>query len=191
MEIRSFLAFELPLEIKKIVSQLSAKMRGLPLDIRWVNTDNIHLTIVFMGNIIMEHLEPAGNEAAKACQRYGPFKISLKNVGIFGSNRNPRILWIKLQGDIERMSHFRDALQKKLAPFGIKQEKRRFNPHLTLGRFRRGSKTGRQLDEFLSEYQVLASPICDLNELVMFKSDLTGGGAVYSKLNTWPLTGRH
>ena len=49
--IRSFLAFELPTDIKKIVAQVSKEIRQLTLNVRWVDVENIHLTIVFMGNI--------------------------------------------------------------------------------------------------------------------------------------------
>jgi 2'-5' RNA ligase len=88
------------------------------------------------------------------------------------------------------MSLFRDALQINLEPFGIKQETRRFNPHLTLGRFRKGAKSRAFLDELLHQYRDLKSPARTLSELVLFKSDLKPGGAVYTKLKAWPLVGQ-
>ncbi len=80
-------------------------------------------------------------------------------------------------------------MQESLKPFGIKVEKRRFNPHLTLGRFRKGAKSGIHLDEILLRYRTLDSPVRSIGELVLFKSDLKPGGAVYTKLNAWPLAG--
>ena len=189
MEIRSFLAFELPEEIKNIVSRVSDEARKSPLDLRLVRPGNIHLTVVFMENILSEHLSGIGEAAARVCHRYGPFDISLKGTGAFGSRRNPRVLWIGLEGGIKRMAYFRDSLQKHLKPFGIKEERRPFKPHLTLGRFRRGSGVSAHLNEFLLKYQDLTSPVCPLDELVLFKSDLKPGGAVYTMLNVWPLDG--
>jgi 2'-5' RNA ligase len=145
--------------------------------------------MVFMGNVPLEHLNPIGRATEAVCRRYGPFNVALNGTGVFGSRRNPRVLWARLNGDLERMSRFRDELQKDLEPFGIKQERRRFKPHLTFGRFRKGAKTGSDLDELLSRYQDLTSPTCTLNELVLFKSDLKPGGAVYTRLNAWPLSG--
>jgi len=191
MVIRSFLAFELPQEIKRIIFHVSEEARRFPLDVRWVKTSNIHLTIVFMGNVLLEHLEGIKDEVSKACKRYEPFNISLKGLGVFSNRRNPRVLWAGLEGDIERMSYFRNALEKGLKSFGVKEEKRRFNPHLTLGRFRKGSGPGEHLDDLLSRYQDLASPLCTLEELFLFRSDLNPKGAVYTKLNAWPLLGRH
>jgi len=191
MEIRSFLAFELPQEIKRTIFNVSEDVRKFSLDVRWVKASNIHLTIVFMGNVLSEHLEGINDEVSKVCKRYGPFNISLKSIGVFSNRRNPRVMWVGLEGDIERMSYFRDALQKRLKSFGVKEEKRRFNPHLTLGRFRKSSKPSELLDDLLSRYHDLASSVCTLEELVLFKSDLNPKGAVYTKLNTWPLLGKH
>lgn len=190
MEMRSFLAFELPEPIKDVVSRVSGEMKKTPLDVRWVKVDNIHLTIVFMGSIRADLPDHMGPLIGKICRNFGPFPISLKGVGVFSNRRNPRVLWIGLDGDTERMSRFRDAMQKDLEPFGIKEEKKRFNPHLTLGRFRKGAKTGAPLDAILEKYNDLTSPACLLSELILFKSDLKPGGAVYTRLNTWPLTGQ-
>lgn len=190
MAIRSFLAFELPVDIKRIIMAVSEDVRQLPLNVRWVNVTNIHLTIVFMGNVQEEQIKPIQDIVKEVCQGYGPFSIGIKGIGLFGSRRNPRVLWIGLDGAIDRMGYFRDDLQKKLRPFGIKEEKRRFRPHLTLGRFRKGARTGTHLDDLLSKYHDLTSPDRTIKELVLFKSDLRQGGAVYSKLKEWPLNGK-
>ena len=189
MEIRSFLAFELPREIKRIVSHVSQEMKSFPLDVRWTKVENIHLTIVFMGNIETDQLGPMGEAIKGACRSYAPFNTSLNGAGVFGSRRNPRVLWVGLKGDIERMSLFRDLLQEQLGPFGIKEERRPFKPHLTLGRFRRGGARGAHVDDLLSPYHDLSSPFCAIKELALFKSDLRPGGPIYTRLNTWPLCG--
>jgi 2'-5' RNA ligase len=190
MAIRSFLAFELPVDIKRIIMAISEDVRQLPLDVRWVNVTNIHITIVFMGDVQEEQIKPIQGIIRDVCLGYGPFSIAIKGIGLFGSRRNPRVLWIGLDGAIDRMGYFRDDLQKKLRSFGIKEEKRRFKPHLTLGRFRKGARAGAHLNDFLSNHHDLTSPDCTIKELVLFKSDLRPGGAVYSKLNGWPLIGK-
>lgn len=189
MEIRSFLAFELPQEIRRTVSQVSQDMRKSPLDVRWTRVENMHLTVIFMGNISTDQLEGIGKAVTQVCQRYGPYNIFLEGMGVFGGRRNPRVVWIGLEGDLERMSIFRDDLQKQLVPFGIKEEKRPFKPHLTLGRFRKGVNAGIDLNEILSRHQGVTSPQSALGELVLFKSDLKPGGPIYTKLNEWPLVG--
>jgi len=189
MGIRSFLAFELPEKIKEIIVRISEDLRRSGLDIRYVKPDNIHLTVVFMGSISRDYAGPIGKEVETVCKRYGSFEISLKGCGIFGGRGNPRVLWIGLDGDIQGMADLRDSLQHKLAPFGIKEETRGFKPHLTLARFRKNFRPSEKFDEFLIKHHSLSSPICRVSELVMFRSDLNPGGAIYTKLNAWPLGG--
>ena len=67
MEIRSFLAFELPPVIRGIVSGVSRDARSFPLDVRWVRADNIHLTIVFMGYVPSEQLKAVSDRVREVC----------------------------------------------------------------------------------------------------------------------------
>ena len=189
MEMRSFLAFELPSEIKNAVAQVSETLKKSRLDVRWVKVDNIHLTVVFMGNTNADDMPAIQDDVKKVCSQYGSFDISLKGIGCFPNRRRPRVMWIGLDGDLERMGRFRDDLQDQLKSFGIKVEKRKFKPHLTLGRFRSSKKTVIDLDDIISEHETLNSPFFTLNALNLFKSDLKPGGAVYTKLETWPLSG--
>ena len=189
MAIRSFLAFELPGDIRKILSDISENARSLTLNVRWVRVANIHLTVVFMGNVPEAQIKPIEAAAERICHAYAPFCIQVTGAGLFGSRRHPRVLWVGLSGDVDRMSAFRDDLQGDLAPFGIQEERRPFRPHLTLGRFRKGATADAGLDAFLSRYQNLDGPECLLRELVLFRSDLKPGGAVYTRLAAWPLDG--
>ncbi len=189
MKIRSFLAFELPLEIKNTVARVSGELRQSSLKARWVKVDNIHLTVVFMGSIETEDTPAITRVVREVCQTYGPFDISLKGIGCFPNRRSPRVLWLGLDGDLEPMSEFRDALQGHLKGFGIKEEKRKFKPHLTLARFRKPKKMDAKEDQLLSNYEDISSAVCSLKELILFKSDLKPTGAVYTKVESWPLTG--
>lgn len=188
MEIRSFLAFELPDPIKTIVTRISEEVRRGSLDVRWVRPESIHLTVVFMGGFPSEQIPSMGESLAAVCANHGSFSISLRPMGCFPNSRNPRVIWLGIDADLERMSRFRDDLQQALSPFGIKEEERAFRPHLTLGRFRKFGKRQTELEQLLAKYKNLASPVCDVNELVLFKSDLKPGGALYAKMSSWPLS---
>lgn len=189
MEIRSFLAFELPPEMRTIVARVSGELKKSSLDVRWVKAGNTHLTIIFMGDMKEENIGAIGEEVQKVCQEYGPFDLALKGVGVFTSRRSPRVLWLGLTGDLDRMANFRDALQNRLVTFGVKKEKRRFVPHLTLGRFRGSKKKRVYIDDTMGPYEDLASPICKLKELILFRSDLKPSGAEHRALGVWPLLG--
>lgn len=189
MGIRSFLAFELPPQIRQVLREAFERAKKTSLDARWVRPEGIHLTVVFMGNIREEDVSPISEFVGGVCSRYGPFTMALKGMGCFPNRRNPRVLWLGVEGTLERMSRFRDDIQQGLTPFGIQEEKRDFRPHLTLGRFKKPLKKSGDLEKLLSENNGLTSPACSLNELILFRSDLRPGGAVYTKLKSWPLSG--
>jgi 2'-5' RNA ligase len=191
MVIRSFLAFELTPEIKQIVSRVLAEAAKTTHGLRWVRATGIHLTVVFLGHVREADLTAIEAAAQRVCLNYRPFDVSLRGMGCFPSERNPRVIWLGLQGETDRMSLFRDALQRELEPLGIRLEKRPFRPHLTLGRMRKGRGGGgrKELGVLLGTYQDLTSAGWPLAELVLFKSDLRPNGAVYTKLKAWPLSG--
>lgn len=190
MAIRSFLAFDLPKEIRKTVSLIYRGIKASSLDVRWVKEENIHLTVIFMGNVDEKDIDPIGKVVEKACKKYGPFMIRAKGAGIFSNLKNPKVLWIGVEGDIERMGHFRSRLQKELKPFGIKEENRKFSPHITIGRFRKGFNEKDKLKELLAKFNEITSPDALLKELVLFKSELRPEGALYTKINSWLLQGK-
>lgn len=190
MGIRSFLAFDLPPEIGEVLSRVYGEVSRSSLDVRWVRAEGIHLTVVFMGDIQESDISPVGEQISGVCSRYGPFSISLKSMGCFPNSRNPRVLWVGVEGDLERMSRFRNEIQRKLVSFGIQEEKRDFRPHLTLGRFKKPGKNAAETEKLLLNYKGLTSPACSLKEFIFFKSDLRAGGAVYTKMRSWPLSGK-
>jgi 2'-5' RNA ligase len=189
MAIRSFLAFDLPPDIKSMVKRVSEDVRRSDLNLKWVKVDNIHLTVVFMGNIRTEDVQVIGEKIEDVCLGCEPFEISLKGMGVFPDTRRPRVLWLGLEMETERISSFRNSLQERLLAFGIKEEKRAFTPHLTLGRFDKPGRGDSFLGDIISQYKDLKGPVCQLEELVMFKSELKPGGAEYTKLKTCPLKG--
>ena len=187
MGIRSFLAFELPAIIENNILEILTDLREARLNIRWIKPVNIHLTVLFMGNIKSEWVMEIENEVDDMINNFEPFDISINGLGVFPNFRRPSVFWVGLDGDIERMGLLRDELQIRLSKFGIKEEKRTFKPHLTIGRFRKPGKHESQLKEIISQYEDIRSPVCTLDELILFKSDLKPKGAEYTKLHSWKL----
>jgi 2'-5' RNA ligase len=188
MTIRSFLAFELPGEIREQVRQVSEELKKTKMDVRWVKPDNIHLTIVFLGDVREGDISAIGREIEQVCFGFHPFDFCLKGLGLFPDRRRPRILWAGYDGDVERITSLRDVLHERLMPFEIKEEKRDFKPHLTLGRFRNPVKADPQLDGILSRHESLSSPCFQVSELILFKSELRPQGPEYTRLESWAMS---
>jgi 2'-5' RNA ligase len=187
MAIRSFLAFELPDKIKKEVTRISGEIKKTGLNAGWVKPGNIHLTVIFLGDIDEKDIPDIISSMDNMVVKHEPIDILLGGMGLFPDIRKPRVLWLGLNGEIERLSSLRDDLQKPLELYGVKQEKRSFKPHLTLGRFRKPVKEKSLLQRVLEDYGDISGPDGRLDELMLFKSELKHGGSVYTKLHSWPL----
>ncbi len=189
MGIRSFLAFELPPEIMERICGVSLELKNENLPVRWVKRDNIHLTLIFLGNVEEHLVENIKEQVGFAATKFIVFKAGLSGLGVFPDFSRPRVLWAGLNGDIERVSNLQSELQDRLHPLGFSFEKRPFRPHVTIGRFKKGQKFGK--DEFkwlLDKYQDnMTSNLYELKELVLFKSELRREGPVYTKMQTWSL----
>ncbi len=189
MGIRSFLAFRLPAEIRTVVEQVHDGLKDASRDVKWVRPGSVHLTVAFLGSVDEEAI-PALSEAVRGvCAGFAPFRLAVRGTGLFPNPRRPRVIWLGLEGDVERMGGLRDALQDVLEPFGVERERRPFRPHLTLGRFRKGGIMDDRLAEAMDGWTEVESPACVLSELVLFKSDLRRGGAVHTELDRFPLSG--
>ena len=187
MGIRSFLAFELPPKIREQIGTVSKELKKSALPVRWVKVDNIHLTIIFLGSVNEDTIDDIKEKVYGVVERFSVFKTRLGGVGVFPDWRRPRVIWVGLNGEIERLSRFRDELQTELKVFGIKEEKRPFRPHLTIGRFKGMLGRDEELKWILDKYHDISSDLHYLNELILFKSDLKPDGPIYTKMAVWPL----
>lgn len=187
MAIRSFLAFELPAPMKEVLGRTLETMKESGLHVRWTALDRIHLTVVFMGHVQERDVAFVSEAARRVCSRYSPFNAAINGTGIFGSPRSPRVLWAGLTGETKRMAEFQKELLRALEPAGVTDDGRPFKPHLTLGRFRGGNPDRAELETLLKTFRDMRSDEGRLDELVLFKSDLTPGGAVYTVLARMPM----
>ena len=188
MAIRSFLAFELPSEIREQIAKISRELQQSSLPVRWVKTENIHLTIIFLGSVSEDTIDDIKEKSGAVVERFSAIKIRLNGIGVFPNWRRPRVFWVGLDGEIESLSNLRNELQTELKALGFKPEKRPFRPHLTLGRFKSSLERDEELKWILDRFHDTNSNPHYLNELILFKSDLKPGGPVYTKMAAWPLT---
>lgn len=185
MKIRSFIAIHIDDKIKKSLGNLIATIRRFGADIKWVRSDNLHLTLKFLGNIdetqvasISAHLDEIG-------KRVPPFSFSLSGTGAFPDFRRPRVIWIGLKGYEPAMRIVSD-IDNALTAEGFEREKRPFSPHITLGRVR--SLQGiAKLSEELVKYKDIEFGTQDVESFHLMKSVLKPGGAEYSVLHSAPL----
>jgi RNA 2',3'-cyclic 3'-phosphodiesterase len=184
--IRSFLAIEFPEEILKgivvVQDRLKSRIYG---DIRWVRPEGIHLTLKFFGDIPPGDVANISSVVEKAAAGVDPLALAIGGTGVFPDLRRPRVLWLGMTGDVERLLILQRELEGELQRIGFPREERPFRPHLTLGRIR-SSRGMADLAKVLEKGRAYDAGRFVAAGLSLFRSELTPRGALYTRLKWFP-----
>lgn len=185
--IRCFVAILLTDEAKSNIYRVTEPFRQFPLDVKWVERENYHLTLKFLGSLDPSRVEKADAILAGITREHDRFALSYGGLGMFPHPRRPRVLWLSLAGDVESLLALQLKLEKGLVAAGFLHEEKIFRPHLTLGRFRSTA----HLDAFYNKYREI--PVAKnigtfpVPELHLMESKLTPAGPHYTSLASYPL----
>ncbi|MCH7805794.1 MAG: RNA 2',3'-cyclic phosphodiesterase [Proteobacteria bacterium] len=175
--IRLFTAIRIPQAQKEC---LLATMGGLP-QVRWQREDQLHLTLRFIGDVDEEKTEEI--RLILPTLEFQPLSVRLKEVGIFGPARKPRMVWVGLENP-EPVKALQEKITNTLRRVGVEPEDRKFKPHVTLARVK--GNNGDKLTRFLEHYATLALDPFTVNEFALFRSHLSHTGAQYQVIETYP-----
>jgi 2'-5' RNA ligase len=183
-EIRSFIAIELPEAVKLNLSQLEAKLKsGRQTSVKWVAPESIHLTLKFLGNIVIESTKDIAQAMTEAAQGIPPFRLEVKELGVFPNLKRVQVAWVGLQGEIAKLSQLQQRLDANLSRLGFAPEGRPFTPHLTIARLRdNASPAERQAFGQLIISTRFEAGVFTVDALSLMKSQLTREGPIYSRI---------
>jgi len=184
-QVRSFIAIELPDELKLGLFQLQAQLKtGKQPPVKWVDPYSIHLTLKFLGNISTDKISGITGAIETAAQGVSPLYLELKGLGAFPNLRRVQVVWVGLSGELARLGELQRRIESNLAPLGFAPESRPFKPHLTLARLREQAS----LDERQSFGELIAGTRSEAvygfkaDSISLMRSQLTREGAIYSRL---------
>ena len=179
--IRSFLAIELPEAIRRKIEEVQRDLKLSHADVRWVNPENIHLTLKFFGNIDESRIDPIVKSLEGPIQTTSPFSVSIRGMGSFPHFKNPRVIWMGLKEGKEVLVALQKGVDGELKKIGFELEERDFNPHLTLGRTK--SSQGREeLIGRMEKYREEEFGNFRVERVILFESDLKPSGPIYTVL---------
>ena len=190
--IRAFLSIALPAEVARAIDRVKRRLEedGPGESVRWTPTEQIHLTLKFLGDVQVSALaefEAALRTATAGC---GPLNLQAEGLGCFPNPRQPRVLWVGLRGDLEALQELQARLDDATAPWTEKPENRPFHPHLTLGRVREGAfRQARRIGEVLAATAVPALGRWRAEQFHLMHSQLSPQGARHKVLASFPLAG--
>jgi 2'-5' RNA ligase len=185
--IRSFLAIDLPPAVKERLAGIVALLKPGSSGIKWVNPDQVHLTLKFFGSLPQETVDRIVDTVAGPVKNSPSFTLNLRGVGGFPNIRRPRVIWAGLGGNLEALKDLWLRLEETFFGMGIPRETRPFNPHLTLGR----NKTGEPNEKLflrLSHWNEPESEPFMVRDLHLIRSDLKPGGPIYSVIQSFSLS---
>ncbi|WP_274627190.1 RNA 2',3'-cyclic phosphodiesterase [Arvimicrobium flavum] len=176
---RLFTALEIP---RDAALSLSLLRGGLP-GARWVDVENYHLTLRFIGDVEGHVADEIANALDRV--RRPSFQLTLSGVGAFGSKK-PHSIWAgalaspdlnALQAEIERICQ----------RLGLPADPRKFTPHVTLARLKNSSLS--DVAHYLSSRGNFAAMPFRVGRFVLMSSRESVGGGPYIVEETWPLAG--
>ncbi|MFH1015728.1 MAG: RNA 2',3'-cyclic phosphodiesterase [Chloroflexota bacterium] len=189
-EIRSFIAIELPDELKAALTRLQAQLKASdPPSVKWVDAYGIHLTLKFLGNVTFKQIEEITRAMAKAAAGISPFRLEVKDLGVFPGPTRVRVVWVGLGGEIDRLTQLQEKIEADVAPLGFLPEGRPFTPHLTLARVREQAtpQERESLGQLITNTKATIDYAFTVDSVNLIRSILSREGALYSRLATVPL----
>ncbi len=179
--LRSFLAIELPTDILQRIREVQEELKSSKADVRWVSPENIHLTLKFFGNIEESQIDSIIKTIEQPVRATVPISIGVRGMGAFPSLKNPRVIWVGLTEEGNALISFQKRLDEGLWKIGFQPEDRPFHPHLTVGRLR--SNRGKdELIRGVERFRGEGFGSFLVERIVLFKSDLTPKGPIYTAL---------
>jgi len=186
--IRAFLAIDLPENYLVGLTAVQDYLKKSGADVRWTKVSSIHLTLKFFGDISEDQVETITVAASPITGVTPAFSLKGQGVGTFPNPKSPRVIWLGLSGETEILASLVQDLEQALAPLGFPPEKRKFTPHLTLGRVR--SSQGREvLGRLLQSVPLPDFQDFQVEHLVLYRSTLRPQGALYTPLEKIALGG--
>jgi 2'-5' RNA ligase len=180
MYIRCFIAIDLSVQIKKELGELIGDLKSNDSDIKWVMSENLHLTLKFLGNTPEEQLADIAGALTPIVSSCKPFYIKIVGTGIFPNRKNPRVVWAGVQ-DSEILRNLKRDIEKSMSTFGYEEEKKEFTPHLTLGRVHSHKGMISIMNE-LSKFEGKDFGTMHVNGILLMKSELRPKGPEYTCL---------
>lgn len=182
--IRAFIAVEIDRSLKQKISELISKLKKSDTNIKWVNENQIHFTLKFLGNIEENKVQAISAVLKSITSHSKEFALTLSGIGAFPDMKRPRVIWIGADKGAEELKSLSSKIEIELEKIGFKKEKREFKSHLTLGRVREN----RDSDHFLKMQKwSLSLGETKINKLILFQSTLTPKGAIYTPLSEYPM----
>jgi 2'-5' RNA ligase len=180
--LRTFIAVDLGQALRERCVALQETLARTGTEVKWVEIDNLHVTLLFLGEVDERTVPEVCRAVAVICGRQEGFTLSVETVGCFPNPRRPRTLWVGVGEGQDELIALHDALEPPLLDLGCyRRENRPYTPHVTLGRVKSDRPTEKLAAELLKRASWKAGET-QVREVLVLSSELTPKGPIYTVL---------
>ena len=186
--IRCFIAINLPSDVREQISKYIENLKVYSKDIRWINAANLHLTLKFLSEITSDKVHQVKKCLYPISDQFSSFNLNIFGTGCFPGKKRPRVFWIGMEQDkTNPLFVIQQWIENQLLDLKFEKEKRRFSPHLTLGRVR--AKTPVDFSELFTflEQNPFEPFKFSVTSIFFMQSILKPSGAEYHIIEKYPL----
>ena len=180
---RLFVAIDLPEHAKQAIvreqKRIASALRDGRASLRWLKPDQIHLTLVFLGDV-SEEGAPAVIETIGRHVAMRPFELTFAGLGVFPARGAPRVLWIGVTDGALQVAALQREIAQRITALKRPLESRPFHPHLTLARWRESRPADRR--NVLAVEHGGAIAVIDVDAAILYHSRLSAAGPAYTAL---------
>lgn len=187
--IRTFIAIDVSSQVRVAAEKAIACLRGSGAAVNWVEPENVHVTLKFLGEVPNVEVHAVCREVQQAVAESGvaPFEVECHGLGAFPDIDRARTVWMGVREGGEQLIQLHAAIDAQLPKLGFARERRRLHPHVTLGRVKCGGMQRAPLVDLLRTHQDWEVGRLFVSEVLIFSSTLEKGGPIYDVMGRAPL----
>jgi len=185
-QIRTFIAVSLSSSVLSGIQKLMRTLQKDLTEVRWVEPQNLHVTLKFLGDIPLNDLPRLIHTVTQCVGQIDSFDLTFHGIGAFPHWTSPKTIWIGCREGAEELAKLAESISESLIPLGYSREARRFSPHLTIGRVKKPVQESLVMPVF-NEHRDRFFGSCSVSEVQIFSSELTRWGPIYDELAAIPL----
>jgi 2'-5' RNA ligase len=179
---RTFVAVDLGKELRSRCVALQETLSRSGADVKWVEAENLHVTLLFLGEVDDRTLPAVCRAVALVAGRQEGFTLTVETLGCFPNPRRPRVVWAGIGPGAAELVALHDALEPPLMELGCyRREERQYTPHITLGRVR-GEQATDSLATAMARKSEWQAGRVEVRELLVLSSQLMREGPEYTVL---------
>lgn len=186
---RCFVAVALPPSVRTLLVQLQETLRRADADVKWVEPENLHLSLKFLGELDDDAVSRLQGILSVEALRWPAFALTYAGIGTFPDRGAPRVVWAGVSGDVRTLAALAGAVERAAEQVGVEREHRPFVAHLTVGRVK-SDRNVKRLRSAIENQREVPIGQDEVRSFALYRSTLTSKGPVYEEVANFPVDRR-